>query len=111
MAMGYSVQSDGALTGDDLVRQADLAMYEAKRGGGRGVELLFPRPPVFLTQRQPALRFAARQPLVLQHVVVDDVFLQRGGESSPLSEHVLGALSNDGFRTAQFRGVREPGRR
>jgi diguanylate cyclase (GGDEF)-like protein len=31
VAMGYSVQKSDDTTGDDLVRQADLAMYEAKR--------------------------------------------------------------------------------
>jgi diguanylate cyclase (GGDEF)-like protein len=30
-AMGYVIQSDDDIDGDDLVRQADLAMYEAKR--------------------------------------------------------------------------------
>jgi EAL domain-containing protein (putative c-di-GMP-specific phosphodiesterase class I) len=36
LAMGYAVQSDHLTTGDDLVRQADLAMYEAKRQNARG---------------------------------------------------------------------------
>lgn len=31
VAMGYAVQSEDAMSGEDLVRQADLAMYEAKR--------------------------------------------------------------------------------
>ena len=31
MAMGYAVQNEDAMSGEDLVRQADLAMYEAKR--------------------------------------------------------------------------------
>ncbi|HVG47910.1 MAG TPA: bifunctional diguanylate cyclase/phosphodiesterase, partial [Rubellimicrobium sp.] len=37
MAMGYAVQSDDSMTGDDLVRQADLAMYEAKRHERQGL--------------------------------------------------------------------------
>lgn len=35
MAMGYAVQAEAGMAGDDLVRQADLAMYEAKRKGCR----------------------------------------------------------------------------
>ncbi len=31
LAMGYAVQTSADMSGDDLVRQADLAMYEAKR--------------------------------------------------------------------------------
>jgi diguanylate cyclase (GGDEF)-like protein len=34
VAMGYAVQSDDWMAGDDLLRQADLAMYEAKRKKG-----------------------------------------------------------------------------
>ena len=34
MAMGYAVQSEDCIVGDDLLRQADLAMYEAKRNKG-----------------------------------------------------------------------------
>ncbi len=37
MSMGYAVQSDEAMSGEDLVRQADLAMYEAKRDPSLGV--------------------------------------------------------------------------
>ncbi|TNC52446.1 bifunctional diguanylate cyclase/phosphodiesterase [Rubellimicrobium rubrum] len=37
MAMGYAVQDADGMTGDALVRQADLAMYEAKRHKGRGL--------------------------------------------------------------------------
>ena len=37
MAMGYAVQMDEQATGADLVRQADLAMYEAKRHPGSGL--------------------------------------------------------------------------
>lgn len=33
-AMGHAAQGDDALTGEELVRQADLAMYEAKRRAG-----------------------------------------------------------------------------
>jgi diguanylate cyclase (GGDEF)-like protein len=33
-ALGYAVQVDNSTTGEDLVRQADLAMYEAKRQRG-----------------------------------------------------------------------------
>lgn len=35
-AMGYAVQGTDLTTGDDLLRQADLAMYEAKRLKGQG---------------------------------------------------------------------------
>jgi diguanylate cyclase (GGDEF)-like protein len=35
LAMGYAVQASGQMTGPDLVRQADLAMYEAKRHKGQ----------------------------------------------------------------------------
>lgn len=31
MAMGYAVQIENSMSGEDLIRQADLAMYEAKR--------------------------------------------------------------------------------
>jgi diguanylate cyclase (GGDEF)-like protein len=34
MSMGYAVQTSNDTTGDDLLRQADLAMYEAKRHKG-----------------------------------------------------------------------------
>lgn len=34
-AIGYAVQNGDDMEGEDLVRQADLAMYEAKRLGGR----------------------------------------------------------------------------
>ena len=34
-AIGYAVQASDDMEGEDLVRQADLAMYEAKRQGGR----------------------------------------------------------------------------
>ena len=34
LAMGYAIQADDEMRGDDLVRQADLAMYEAKRQKG-----------------------------------------------------------------------------
>ena len=37
MAMGYAVQTDEDMTGEDLVRQADLAMYEAKRNPNLGL--------------------------------------------------------------------------
>ena len=36
MSMGYAVQADDSILGDDLVRQADLAMYEAKRHKDQG---------------------------------------------------------------------------
>lgn len=35
LAMGYAVQASDDMRGDDLVRQADLAMYESKRHKGR----------------------------------------------------------------------------
>jgi diguanylate cyclase (GGDEF)-like protein len=35
LAMGYAVQASDDMRGDDLVRQADLAMYEAKRHKGQ----------------------------------------------------------------------------
>lgn len=35
VAMGYAIQTDDGPAGDGLVRQADLAMYEAKRQAGR----------------------------------------------------------------------------
>ncbi|HVG49113.1 MAG TPA: EAL domain-containing protein, partial [Rubellimicrobium sp.] len=35
-AVGHAVQATDDMAGDDLLRQADLAMYEAKRHGDRG---------------------------------------------------------------------------
>ncbi|MBP1806796.1 putative bifunctional diguanylate cyclase/phosphodiesterase [Rubellimicrobium aerolatum] len=41
VAMGYAVQADDALQGPDLLRQADLAMDEAKRQRGRATPVAF----------------------------------------------------------------------
>jgi diguanylate cyclase (GGDEF)-like protein len=41
MAMGYAVQATDDMSGLDLVRQADLAMYEAKRRKGRHEPVAF----------------------------------------------------------------------
>src|SRR5688572_8306748 len=57
--------------------------------GGRGVELLFPRPPVLLAQGQPALRFLARQPLVLQHDRQPRARAELPGEALHLRRHVV----------------------
>lgn len=52
-AMGYAVQANGNTTGDDLVGQADLAMYEAKRHKGG-------KPVAFSSILEAATRDATR---------------------------------------------------
>ena len=62
-AIGYAVQRTDSMTGDDLLRQADLAMYEAKRQGrdnAIGFTEVIERASIDASAIEQALRAALR---------------------------------------------------
>lgn len=103
-AIGYAVQVDNSTTGEDLVRQADLAMYEAKRHRG-GEPVAFSNILDHATQNaaviEQGLRKALEQPaelsVVYQPITSMDGRMVRAEALARWTSPELGSVSPDRF--------------
>ena len=104
MAMGYAVQSTDCMTGDDLVRQADLAIYEAKRHkGGPAVKfssmLEEAAQDASVTERglRRALQLPGELSMAYQPIVDMDGRMIRAEALARWTSPELGAVAPDRF--------------
>ncbi|TNC51628.1 bifunctional diguanylate cyclase/phosphodiesterase [Rubellimicrobium rubrum] len=104
MAQGYAVQFEDDMPGEDLVRQADLAMYEAKRNPERGL-VAFSAVIAQATQDARTIEQGLRQALlrggeisiVYQPIVGRDGRLARAEALARWTSPTLGVLPPDRF--------------